>query len=358
MPVILILGLVVNLVFPDHELSFVENRSLQRFPEMDRTSMMDGSFETKLSSWFADQFVGRNSFIHLRYGMLKLLGQKKIDDIYLCKNQLIEDAKLPNKEQMARNLSAINKFAKSHSDLNTTFLLVPNAVSIQEDHLPYLSDENDQNKIMDSIYKKLKSSVSIVDVRKNLKKNSDEYIYYKSDHHWTSLGAFYAYQKLNDAVSLNDYEQMVVSKNFKGTLANGTGSFGIKDTISIFVNKKLNDYYVQEADNKKKGSIYDSSFIDSKDQYSVFLGGNKSIQRIELENNSKKHLLIFKDSYANSFVQFLMNDYRTITIVDPRYYNENIEKVIQEDFITDVMYLYNTNTFVEDTSLADVLGEE
>lgn len=150
---------------------------------------------------------------------------------------------------------------------------------------------------------------------------------------------------------------MVVSKNFKGTLANGTGSFGIKDTISIFVNKKLNDYYVQEADNKKKGSIYDSSFIDSKDQYSMFLGGNKSIQRIELENNSKKHLLIFKDSYANSFVQFLMNDYRTITIVDPRYYNENIEKVIQEDFITDVMYLYNTNTFVEDTSLADVLGE-
>ena len=82
---------------------------------------MDGSFETKLSNWFADQFVGRNGFIHLRYGMLKLLGQKKIDDIYLCKNQLIEDAKLPNQKQMARNLSAINKFAKSHSDINTTF---------------------------------------------------------------------------------------------------------------------------------------------------------------------------------------------------------------------------------------------
>lgn len=357
MPVILILGLVINLVFPDRELSLVENRSLQKFPEMDRTSLMDGSFETKLSSWFADQFVGRNGFIHLRYGMLKLLGQKKIDDIYLCKNQLIENAKLPNKEQMARNLKAINKFSKSHADLDTTFLLIPNAVSIQENHLPYLSDENDQNQIMDAIYKKLKSPVSIVDVRKNLKKHKDEYIYYKSDHHWTSLGAFYAYQKLNDAALLNDYDQMVVSKNFKGTLANGTGSFGIKDTISIFVHKKLNDYYVQEADNKKKGSIYDSSFIDSKDQYSVFLGGNKSIQRIELENNSKKHLLIFKDSYANSFVQFLMNDYRTITIVDPRYYNENIDKVIQEDFITDVMYLYNTNTFVEDTSLADVLGE-
>ena len=89
----------------------------------------------------------------------------------------------------------------------------------------------------------------------------------------------------------------------------------------------------------------------------MFLGGNKDIQRIELNNNSKRHLLLFKDSYANSFIQFIMNDYRSITIVDPRYYRDNIEKVMQDDLITDVMYLYNTNTFVEDTSLADVLGE-
>lgn len=88
-----------------------------------------------------------------------------------------------------------------------------------------------------------------------------------------------------------------------------------------------------------------------------FLGGNKSIQRIEMDNDSKRHLLLFKDSYANTFVQFLMNDYRTITIVDPRYYNDNIDKVMKDDLITDVMYLYNTNTFVEDSSLADVLGE-
>ena len=123
------------------------------------------------------------------------------------------------------------------------------------------------------------------------------------------------------------------------------------------MNKNLSDYYVQEAKQKNKGSIYDSSFLKTNDQYSVFLGGNKDIQRIELNNNSKRHLLLFKDSYANSFIQFIMNDYRSITIVDPRYYRDNIEKVMQEDLITDVMYLYNTNTFVEDTSLADVLGE-
>ncbi|MFR3430646.1 MAG: DHHW family protein [Holdemanella porci] len=163
--------------------------------------------------------------------------------------------------------------------------------------------------------------------------------------------------KLNDSASLDDYKQMVVSTNFRGTLANGTGSIGIEDTINIFVNKNLNDYYVQESDNKIEGSIYDSSYIDSENQYSVFLGGNKSIQRIEMDNDSKRHLLLFKDSYANTFVQFLMNDYRTITIVDPRYYNDNIDKVMKDDLITDVMYLYNTNTFVEDSSLADVLGE-
>lgn len=362
MPLFILLALVINIVVPDKDISFVENRSLQKFPEINKTSFVDGSFENKMSNWFGDQFVGRNGLIHLRYGVLKLMGQKKINDIYLCGKQLIEDTKLPNETQLSRNLNAINAFTEKHSDVDTSFMLIPNAVYVQNKRLPYFSDENDQGKIMDSIYNTLDSSVYSFDARKTLKKHSEEYLYYKSDHHWTSLGAFYTYQAWqkqqgNDDVSLKDYDQYVVSNNFRGTLANGSGSFGIKDDITIFVNKNLSDYYVQEPKQKNKGSIYDSSFLKTKDQYSVFLGGNKDIQRIELNNDSKRHLLLFKDSYANSFVQFIMNDYRSITIVDPRYYRDDIEKVMQEDLITDVMYLYNTNTFVEDTSLADVLGE-
>lgn len=364
MPLFILLALVINIIVPDKDISFVENRSLQKFPEINKTSFVDGSFENKMSNWFGDQFVGRNGLIHLRYGILKLMGQKKINDIYLCGKQLIEDTKLPNETQLSRNLNAINAFTEKHSDADTSFMLIPNAVYVQNKRLPYFSDENDQGKIMDSIYNTLDSSVYSFDARKTLKKHSEEYLYYnyKSDHHWTSLGAFYTYQAWqkqqgNDDVSLKDYDQYVVSNNFRGTLANGSGSFGIKDDITIFVNKNLSDYYVQEPKQKNKGSIYDSSFLKTKDQYSVFLGGNKDIQRIELNNDSKRHLLLFKDSYANSFVQFIMNDYRSITIVDPRYYRDDIEKVMQEDLITDVMYLYNTNTFVEDTSLADVLGE-
>lgn len=362
MPLFILLALVINIIVPDKDISFVENRSLQKFPEINKTSFVDGSFENKMSNWFGDQFVGRNGLIHLRYGVLKLMGQKKINDIYLCGKQLIEDTKLPNETQLSRNLNAINAFTEKHSDVDTSFMLIPNAVYVQNKRLPYFSDENDQGKIMDSIYNTLDSSVYSFDARKTLKKHSEEYLYYKSDHHWTSLGAFYTYQAWqkqqgNDDVSLKDYDQYVVSNNFRGTLANGSGSFGIKDDITIFVNKNLSDYYVQEPKQKNKGSIYDSSFLKTKDQYSVFLGGNKDIQRIELNNDSKRHLLLFKDSYANSFVQFIMNDYRSITIVDPRYYRDDIEKVMQEDLITDVMYLYNTNTFVEDTSLGDVLGE-
>lgn len=362
MPLFILLALVLNIIVPDKDISFVENRSLQKFPEINKTSFVDGSFENKMSNWFGDQFVGRNGLIHLRYGVLKLMGQKKINDIYLCGKQLIEDTKLPNKTQLSRNLNAINAFTEKHSDVDTSFMLIPNAVYVQNKRLPYFSDENDQGKIMDSIYNTLDSSVYSFDARKTLKKHSEEYLYYKSDHHWTSLGAFYTYQAWqkqqgNDDVSLKDYDQYVVSNNFRGTLANGSGSFGIKDDITIFVNKNLSDYYVQEPKQKNKGSIYDSSFLKTKDQYSVFLGGNKDIQRIELNNNSKRHLLLFKYSYANSFVQFIMNDYCSITIVDPRYYRDDIEKVMQEDLITDVMYLYNTNTFVEDTSLADLLGE-
>ena len=110
-------------------------------------------------------------------------------------------------------------------------MLVPNAVSVQNNRLPYLSDETNQNQIMDSIYKKLNKKINVVDVRNKLKEHRDDYIYYNSDHHWTSLGAFYAYQAWqkqqgNDAASLEDYEQYgCIDIISDGTLANGTWQY-------------------------------------------------------------------------------------------------------------------------------------
>lgn len=352
----IVVVLLVNLVVPDKSASDTENRSLQTFPDLSVSSQ----FEKDLDSWFSDQFVFRNAFIHGKYLVQKVTGVKEINDVYLGKKMLIEAAKEPNQEQLDRNLNAINQFAND-TDLNVGFMLVPNAVSVQTNKLPSFADPIDQDKQMDEIFNSLNEYVTKIDARKTLKKHADEYLYYKTDHHWTSLACYYAYQTLAKKFDLettkkSDYTVYPVTNSFEGTLASATGSFGLKDEIDIYVPKTEQEYLVtNETTNKKSATVYQSKALDTKDKYTVFMGGNSGLIRIEMNNDQEGHLLLIKDSYANSMIPFLLSQYRSITIIDPRYYFEDYNRVIQDDLITDILFMYNTNTFVQDTSLADML---
>lgn len=355
--ILLVVVMVVNIIVPDVQKSEVENRSLQTFPNISMESMLDGSFGNELNDWFADQFVGRNFLIHVRYAILKAFGYDKIDSVYLCSNKLIEESAEPDVDNVIRNLDAIEAFAP---EIPTYFMLVPNSINVQYDSLPYFTTSDGQDGIMNDIFNYFEDNINTIDTRDMYSEHKDEYIYYKTDHHWTSLGAFYGCQyfleEKGESIEKEEYTVYPVSDDFQGTLANKTGSFGLNDQIDIYVKDDLCDYYVYEdATEEKSRSIYSSQAFNTNDQYTVFMGGNKGLIHLEMNNDSDKHLLLFKDSYANAAIQFLLPYYRTITIVDARYYNEKASSLINRDLINEVMYLYNTNTFVQDTSLADVL---
>ena len=358
---VLVLGMILNIIVPDQKKSAVENRTLQMFPELSLTDMGNGTFQSSLDSWFSDQFVGRNVFIHVKFLLSKLSGNKKIDDVYLAKGCLIEQEAEMNEKQFFRNMEAINTFAEKYEDLNISFMCIPNPISIQEDRLPTFASSEIQNDEIDEVYDELGDDVTPIDVRENFLEHANEYLYYKTDHHWTSLGAFYAFQQFAKetdlgSVSEKDYDVYPVTNNFKGTLSNKTGSVGLKDTIDIYVPRSNSDYiFTNVATGIKSRSLYSLDGLNSNDGYTVFLGGNTSLCRLEMNNNSDRRLVIFKDSYANAFIQFLVPYYRSITIVDPRYYYDDIDRVILGNVATDVLFLYNANTFVQDTSLADVL---
>ena len=352
--------LLLNLIIPDKKTSQTENRTLQSFPEITLSTLVNGEFSKELDQYVSDQFIGRDALIHIRYLLNKLSGSKKLDDVFLAKDSLIQENAKTNEEQLTRNMNAINAFCMSHS-VRSGFLLAPNAANIQSDKLPSFSSTLDQNTQMDSIFGLLDPSIAKIDIRNTFNKHKDEYLYYHTDHHWTSLGSFYAFKELASIFDLGDikksnYKTYDVSNDFTGTLAKKTGSIGLKDVIQIYVSKDNYDYVVtDEGSGKKSCSIYNSSALESSNQYDVFLSGNTGLVQIESLNDSQRHLLLIKDSYANSMVQFLLPFYRTITIIDPRYFYEDLERIFDLNLITDVLFLYNTNTFVQDTSLADVL---
>ena len=353
--------MILNIVIPDHKQSETENRPLQTFPSLNMEHVLSGQYGKDLNTWFSDQFIFRDQNIHVKYLIQKFTGVKEIQGVYLTKRGLIEKTSEVNKKQLDRNLKAINSFKENNPDLKVGFMLAPNAVNIEKDSLPKSANCLDQNKQMDDIYNRIDDSIKKIDLRSTLEKHKDEYLYYKTDHHWTSLASYYSYQKLASSFKLdktnkNDYKIYPVADSFEGTLANKTGSMNIKDEIDIYVPKTKTDYVVtDESTNKKSRTIYHSEALETKDQYAVFMGGNKSLFHINIDNDSNKHLLLIKDSYANSLIPFLIPEYASITVIDPRYYFDDYTRLIQNDLITDVLFMYNSNTFVQDTSLADML---
>lgn len=201
-----------------------------------------------------------------------------------------------------------------------------------------------------------------------LKKHRSEEIYYHTDHHWTTLGAYYGYQALSKSMKLDtsktsDMKPYAVTNAFNGTLASTSGyETGYDEPIYIYAPdnlKNATEAVVNNVNEKKKtATLYDTSKLKGKDKYALFLGGNYPILDIKTTADSTDRLLIIKDSYANSLIPFLIPYYREIVVVDPRYYYDDIEKVMKKDNITSVLFLYNGNTFVKDNSISGVLQND
>lgn len=356
-----LLFLVAGILTPDREFSETENRGLAQRPKLGSSALLDGSYLKELGDYTADQFPARDFWISLNQRVNRLLGRQEFSGVYLCKeDNLIQLPGEPNWPQVERNLAAVEAFAQAYPQLNMVMTVVPNAALINARLLPENAPMRDQLEDLHRVKEQL-STVTFWDVTEVLQDHEEEYLYYKTDHHWTSLAAGYAIHSMAQALKLSmidpsAYTIYPVSNTFEGTLSSKSGSHGATDTVEIYVPKISVDYFVRYPDGRDVSSLYDRSALDRKDHYTVFFGGNHARLDITTTADYGRSLLLFKDSYANCAVQFLYPYYDHITIIDPRYYYDNVELVIKSEGITDVLFLYNLDTFLNDTSLADVLG--
>lgn len=353
---------IINLCTKSKDFSESENRSLAQMPAFSLGALADGSYFSGLTDAFNDQFFARDGWISLKLKEDSLLGRKESGGVYLCDNgYLIGAPESPNETAVQNTIAAIQKFAADYPDLSMQMMLVPGAASILTDYLPANAPVRDQLQDIADITAALENSVSCIDVSENLAAHANEYIYYKTDHHWTSLGAQYAFEAAGGLMGIQNgvtYDIYTVSTDFEGTLASKSGSHEQLDSIQIYVpaDESL-EYYVNYVDTQEKiCSIYQSECLEVKDKYTVFFGGNHPLLELHTTANTGRSILIFKDSYANSFVQFLLPYYDKIIMIDPRYYYDSLELVMTSSGITDVLFLYSADTFLTDTALADVLS--
>lgn len=348
---------ILNLVLPDRQFSEQENRYLQMRPEFSFKSLFSGDYTSKFETYTTDQFTFRDEWITLKAASELALGKQENNDVHLCENgTLIEDFKRPENSVLDSNMSALNTLV-GNTDAKVYFALIPDKSDLYSSLLPKNVPNDSEKEVIDYCYGQ--SNATNVDMYSALSAHKDEYIFYRTDHHWTSLGAYYGLSALAESMglpcpALDSYtDRHVVSEKFYGTTWSSSGfSWVDPDTMETFVNApeglKVTSY---PQGSPVEGKLYDFSFLEKKDKYSMFMGGNCPMHVIETGNEDKPSLLILRDSYTDSLIPFLLDDFSEIHVLDLRYYRASLKAYIEQNDFDNVLVCYSVSNFCSDSNI-------
>lgn len=337
-----------------------ENRNLASMPKLETDAVIEGTYMEDIGTYLCDHFPFRDSFINIKTQYEKVLGHNKINNIYLADdNFYIEPYIEPVNTD--RIIGILNKFADKTNCPNIALMLVPTATEIYKDKLPANAVSADQLKVMSEYYSKV--NMNTIDVSEILMNhNDDDNLYFHLDHHWTTHAAYYAYTKFCEFKQFKPVEKdafriETVTNDFKGTVFSKVNDYSVKpDSIDVYFQDDLSLTVNYDIKDTTTDSLYEMSYLDKKDKYSLFLNNINSL--ITIENNDATmdtELVIIKDSYANCFVPFIVNHYKKVYVFDTRYYRYPVSQFINEHpNVTDVLILYNMNTIDQDNGVKSI----
>ena len=357
---IVILFTVIDIINSPKEFSELENKNLSQIPILSLESYIDTSFSSDYEKYINDQFFLRDKWIDLKSRIEYLLGKRENNDIIFGKdNYLFKKFTTFNDEMLKNNLNSIITFTNNYNK-EVDFFIIPNSYAIYDELTPRYLPLVDQLSLINSInsYLSLKSNdhINTINVAEELLKNKDDYIYYKTDHHWTSYGAYLAYLTYMDylgleIVDINNLEKITIN-NFLGTYYNRSKYFKADSDFITYYN--ILGLHI-EIDGKEQLSLMDLDKFKGSDKYSAFLWGNNGLTKVINENISEERkgssILIFKDSYANSFIQFLSYNYEIIDIIDLRYFKESIRNFMKDKDYNEILIMYSFNNLSSDINI-------
>lgn len=360
----LLVGMILAIIFAftiadffksDRVFSETENRVLASKPEFSKAALLQGEYTEDYEEYVTDQFVSRDKWIGIKTWTDILLQKKEINNIYLGKDDYLIEKHNPDdysEELVKERLAALKEFVDRW---DAQVMLAPTADNILTDKLPAYALYYDEAAFLEQV----KSTVGeehYVDVYGALAEHKDEAIYYRTDHHWTSLGAYYGFLAWAEHMGKFPYPYNVnnmttVSDEFLGTLHSRINIDVKTDSIQYFPETELRPVSVTYDLVEKTDSLYEESYLTTKNKYGYFLDDNHGFVEIKTEYKNGKTLFVVKDSYANCLIPLLTTHYETIYVIDLRYFNGRLfpfmESYEPEEGM-DVLLLYNCIHFLED----------
>lgn len=370
-------GMLWSMLTPEQSYSDTENRFLESRPKFSLESLFakEDNYTSKYETYITDQFPIRDKWIGFKTRIEKLLGKVETKDVFLGKDDYLivnhpaSDFEGEQGEKNAGFLAAgLAGYVQLLGQDHVRALLVPTASQILMDKLPAYAQPYDQSRYVEQVRQNLMEELVsagvanaetvatqlMVDAEKVLQEHQKEYIYYRTDHHWTTQGAFYVYQawaKTLGLTPLADPGLKVVTEAFEGTTYSKLHTAGQQDVISVY-EPETQVTLLHNQMNETSG-FYDWSKLEVRDKYAMFLGGNDALLDITKEGVTEPQsvLLVVKDSFANCFVPYAAEHYDRVVVVDLRYLNMPLRMVVEEYGVTDLLVLYNVQAAATDTSV-------
>ncbi len=346
---------VLFLAIPNREFSERENRYLASAPKFGFKALFDGDFTSDFESYTTDQFPFRDAWTTLKARCERLCGKQENKGVFYGSNgYLLEAFTAPDDAEIDERVGYVNALAEN-TDVPVWFGLIPGSVEIMAANLPANAPTDSEQAVIESAY--AASAVECIDLYSSLDAHKNDYIFYRTDHHWTTLGAYWGYTALCDAWdlpcrALDEFKPQTVSDSFYGTTYSSSGfSWVAPDSIDIYVPADdAVSVMSYSSGTAQTGALYDMQALDHKDKYSMFLGGNTPRVDISSGHDGEK-LLILRDSFADSLLPFLLEDFSQITMLDMRYYKTSVAELIEQEGFDRVLVLYSVSEFCEDANL-------
>lgn len=358
--------IVINFIWPKQTFSQEENRMLSTIPKFSFASFVNGNYLNGVNDYINDHFAFRNVYLKINsWWEINVMGKKENNSVYVGKDGYLFEKFQYGEEEIKnanKNITVISDFAQkmNNSNIPTFFVLIPNSIYVNKDKLPDFVEAPNQEEIINNIYKSVKNTTNVNVTTALELGNKITPLYFKTDHHMNSNGAYVVYNEFCkyanvQAVPIQDFNKVTVTNDFLGTF-DSKAQIANQVPDEIFVYKNETNTNLNEAiyDKETTNSIFNEKYLEGKDKYSYFLNGNNSKAIIKTKVKNNKKLLIIKDSYAHIMSQFLCENYSELHFLDPRYTNFNYEEYVKKEKITDVLFLYNVSTFVNDTNLSRI----
>ena len=338
---------LLHILLPDRTFSPVENRTLSSMPDFSWSALVDGSYTSRLEKYLEDQFPLRDGWMGLKNRYEYLLGKREFHGVYLCGDRLIH--KIEDASRAEQNIAYLQKLTEL-TDIPVYLGLIPTAAEVYRDQLPAGAENFDQAAYLKKVRESVPDAVW-VDMEKWVDGASGVSLFYRTDHHWTSAGAWHGYAALMEAMG-EPFEPLgtpeTVSENFYGTLYSSSGVHWLApDTIERYVSGE--SVTVENFEKGETHGLYVDSFLGEKDKYASFLGGNTPLYIIRNpEAASEEKLLVVRDSYSDAMAPFLSQYFAEIHLVDLRYYRTSVVEYARENGMDRIFVCYSVENFVKD----------